>query len=99
MYPIFVYTSMIFYEFIDIRTTKYDRAMEHCSLYKLLILKNHMTLSLSIVETVNCLVGCPAEMHCTTVFALRNGQFSRLGGLTPSVPLCFVPESLRIRHF
>ena len=28
--------------------------MEHCTLYKLLIVKNHMTLSLSIVETVNC---------------------------------------------
>ena len=24
-------------------------------------------------------VSCPAEIHCTAVFALRNGKFSRLG--------------------
>ena len=27
MYPIFVYTSIIFYEFIDISKTKYDGAL------------------------------------------------------------------------
>ena len=24
-------------------------------------------------------VSCPAEMHCTIVFGMRNGKFSRLG--------------------
>ena len=35
-------------------------------------------------------VSCPAEIHCTTVFVLRNGKFSKLGGLIPISPLSFV---------
>ena len=26
---------------------------------------------------------CPAKVHCTAVYALRNGKFSRLGGNSP----------------
>ena len=32
-------------------------------------------------------VSCPAEIHCTTFFALRNGKFSRLGAEPPPYPL------------
>ena len=37
----------------------------------------------------------PAEVHVATVFALRNGKFSKLGGgevSHPNTPLTFVPK-------
>ena len=38
------------------------------------------------------LVRCPAKVHFTAVFALRNGKFSGLGGDSPPYPyLSFVP--------
>ena len=51
IYPIFVYTSMFF---MNLLICEKRNMMEHCTLYKFLIIKNHMTLSLSIVGTVNC---------------------------------------------
>ena len=36
-------------------------------------------------------VSYPAETQYTTVFALRNGKFSRLGGDTPLYPLKLHP--------
>ena len=42
---------------------------------------------------VLCPVNCPPEVHCTTVFALLNGRFSRLGGRVshPHTPLKLRP--------
>ena len=38
-------------------------------------------------------VSCPAKIHCTTVFAVRNGKISRMGvgWLISHTPLSFVP--------
>ena len=51
MYQIFLHTLMNFYEFINIRTAKYDGVW---TLHTLLTTKNHMTLSLFTVYTVKC---------------------------------------------
>ena len=43
---------------------------------------------------VLCPVDCSAEVHFTTIFALRNGKIFEVGGwLTPHSPLSFVPDS------
>ena len=40
-------------------------------------------------------VNFPAEVRCTTIFALRNGKFSsRLGATHPHIPLKFLPCSV-----
>ena len=36
-------------------------------------------------------VSCPADVHCTTIFPLRNGKFSRFGMSHPYTLLSFVP--------
>ena len=51
MYRLLVYTLLIIYEVIDVCTARY---MDHSTLYRLLIIKNHMTLSLFLVESVKC---------------------------------------------
>ena len=49
-------------------------------------------------------VSSPAEIHCATVFALLDGQFSRLGGVphphtSSFVPTCSYTELLSNRRF
>ena len=42
-----------------------------------------VSLGIILVPMVLGPVSCPAEIQCTTVFALRSGKFSRLGGEPP----------------
>ena len=51
VYRIFLHTLLNFHEFINTRTAKYD---EYWTLYTLLTIKNHMTLSLLTVYSVKC---------------------------------------------
>ena len=37
-------------------------------------------------------VSWSAKLHCTAVFALRNGKFSRLGATRPTPLLSFIPS-------
>ena len=42
-------------------------------------------------------VSCPAKIHFIAIFALKNGQFSRLGrGFPPHTPLSSIPEDKTI---
>ena len=38
-------------------------------------------------QIVFCPMSCPAKIHCTGAFALRNGKSSRLGGDSSPYPL------------
>ena len=51
MCPIYVYTSITFYEFTDIGKAKHDEALHTLQAFEK---KNHMALSLFIAETINC---------------------------------------------
>ena len=41
-------------------------------------------------------VSAPAKIHCTAVFTLRKGKFSRLGVTYPHTPLSFVPVCMHL---
>jgi len=58
-------------------------AIIFCDLFSLATLVDQMVLGP---------VSCPAKIHCTAVFALRNGKFSRLGATRPTPLLSFIPS-------
>ena len=57
-------------------------AIIFCDLFSLATLVDQMVLGP---------VSCPAKIHCTAVFALRNGRFSRLGVTHLHTPIHFAP--------
>ena len=54
-----------------------------------------ISLKLGMVTVVDLMVLsqviCPAQIHCTAVFALRSGKLPRLGVGSPPYPLGFCP--------